>query len=78
MMVTGFIEDIRTWFERQAFGVCDWWGEKLGIKTANIRLFFIYASFITIGSPLIIYMIMAFVLNIRNMTRSKRNSIWDL
>jgi phage shock protein C len=71
-------EKIKTFFERQAFGVCEWWGEKLRIKSANIRLFFIYTSFLTIGSPLIIYLIMAFVLNLRNMVRSKRGSIRDL
>jgi phage shock protein C len=72
------IDHIKTWFERQAFGVCDWWGEKLSIKSSNIRLFFIYASFLTIGSPVIIYMIMAFVLNLRNMVRRQRGSVWDL
>jgi phage shock protein C len=72
------IDNIKTWFERQAFGVCDWWGEKLSIKSSKIRLFFIYTSFITIGSPLIIYMIMAFVLNLRNMVRRQRGSVWDL
>ena len=72
------IEIIKAWFERQAFGVCEWWGEKLKIKSANIRLFFVYTSFLTIGSPLIIYLVMAFVLNLRNMVRSKRGSVWDM
>ncbi|HEX5003400.1 MAG TPA: PspC family transcriptional regulator [Bacteroidia bacterium] len=76
--MTLLIEDIKAWFERQAFGVCDWWGEKLSIKSSNIRLFFIYASCLTVGSPVIIYMIMAFVLNLRNMTRRQRGSVWDL
>ncbi len=71
-------EKIKTYFERQAFGVCEWWGEKLKIRSANIRLFFIYTSFLTIGSPLIIYLVMAFLLNLRNMVKSKRGSIWDL
>jgi phage shock protein C len=72
------IEKIKTFFERQAFGVCEWWGEKLKIKSANIRLFFIYTSFLTIGSPLIIYLIMVFVLNLRKMVKSKRGSVWDM
>ena len=72
------VEDIKTWFERQAYGVCDWWGEKLHIRSSNIRLFFIYASFLTIGSPVIIYMAMAFVLNLRNMVKKQRGSVWDL
>lgn len=76
--MNSIIESIKTFFERQAFGVCEWWGEKMKIKSKNIRLFFIYTSFLTIGSPLIIYLIMAFVLNLRNMVRSKRGSVWDL
>ena len=76
--MNSFIENIKTFFERNAFGVCEWWGEKMKIKSTNIRLFFIYTSFLTIGSPLIIYLIMAFVLNLRNMVRSKRGSVWDL
>jgi len=77
-MILILIGNVRTWFERQAFGVCDWWGARLGIGSANIRLFFIYTSFLAIGSPVIIYLIMAFVLNIRNMIKSKRSSVWDL
>jgi phage shock protein C len=72
------IDSIKTWFEHQAYGVCDWWGEKLSIRSSSIRLFFIYASFLTIGSPVIIYMAMAFVLNLRNMMRKQRGSVWDL
>ena len=39
------IDKIRYWFEKHAFGVCEWWGKKLGIKTTNIRMYFIYLSF---------------------------------
>jgi phage shock protein PspC (stress-responsive transcriptional regulator) len=78
MFLFPFVDPVKTWFERQAFGVCDWWGEKLRIRSRNIRLFFIYASFLTIGSPVIIYMAMAFILNLRNMTRKQRGSVWDL
>ena len=76
--MNNIVDNIKTWFEQRAFGVCEWWGEKLSIKSSNIRIFFIYTSFLTIGSPLIIYLIMAFVLNLRNMIRRKRGSVWDL
>lgn len=72
------IERIKTFFEKQAFGVCDWWGNFYGIPTSKIRIFFIYASFLTAGSPIIIYLIMAFVLRFRNMTRQNRGGVWDL
>jgi phage shock protein C len=72
------IEQIKTYFERQAFGVCDWLGDKMRIKSSNIRLFFIYASFLTVGSPIIIYMTFAFWLRLKKMVNRQRNSVWDL
>jgi phage shock protein C len=75
------IERIRLWFERQAFGVCAWWGEKLGIKATDIRLYFIYLSFFTFGSPIIIYFVMVFILEHKEFfkpRRSRRRSIWEL
>lgn len=72
------IDQIKTFFELQAFGVCDWLGDKMRIKSTNIRLFFIYTSFITIGSPLIIYLVFAFWLKLKSMVNKQRNSVWDL
>lgn len=73
------ISRITSFFEKQAFGVCAWWGEKLGIKSSRIRLFFIYSSFLTIGSPLLVYLAMAFVLQLRNYVRqSEKGRVWDL
>ncbi len=73
------IVTIKSWFERQAFGVCEWWGEKLNIKSAAIRMFFIYASFLTIGSPLILYLTMAFLRKMRGlMLLERRGNVWDL
>ena len=73
---------ILNFFEKQAFGVCTWWGRKLGVKTQNIRLSFIYLSFITFGSTLFIYLVMAFVLENKPVfkfwEKSKRKSIWEL
>ncbi len=56
---------LRYFIEMQAFGVCTAIGARLGIATSRIRMWFIYISFLTMGSPLIIYMIMAFWLNIK-------------
>src|SRR5690606_12372646 len=55
---------IQHFFEQYAFGVCTRLGEKLGVATSTIRLFFIYTSFITFGSPVIIYLVLAFIMNI--------------
>jgi phage shock protein PspC (stress-responsive transcriptional regulator) len=67
---------LKYFIEWQAFGVCTAIGEKLGIATSRIRLWFIYISFLTMGSPLIIYMIMAFWLNIKKyMLSARRNPL---
>ena len=75
------IKKITSWFEAQAFGVCAWLGKKLGIKTTTIRMYFIYLSFFTVGSPVIIYFIMAFILEHKEYfkpRRSRRPSVWDI
>ena len=74
--MTALINAIQNFFEKQAFGVCTTLGEKMGIATSSIRLFFIYASFLTLGSPIIIYLSFAFILNMRSHMR-KRSTIWD-
>lgn len=67
---------IQHFFQDYAFGVCARLGEKLGIATSSIRLFFIYVSFLTFGSPVILYLALAFVMNMRKHFR-KRTPIWD-
>ena len=76
------VDKIKYWFEQRAFGVCEWWGKKLGINTTNIRLYFIYLSFFTFGSPIIIYFMMAFILENKQYFKPskyrRRKSVWDL
>ncbi|MBI2722250.1 MAG: PspC domain-containing protein [Bacteroidetes bacterium] len=76
------IHKIVQWFEQKAFGVCEWWGKKLGIDTTKVRMYFIYLSFFTFGSPVIIYFVMAFILEHKNyfkpFYKKKRRSVWDI
>lgn len=71
------IEKIKTFIEDQAFGVCTALGEKMGIATSSIRLFFIYISFLTLGSPIVIYLALAFLMNMRKHLRRNNRSVWD-
>lgn len=74
------IERIKTLFEHYAFGVCRWWGEKLNIKAEQVRLSFIYLSFITAGLHLVVYLIMAFVLQHKEHIKrpfAKRSTVWE-
>jgi len=72
---------IIAWFEQQAFGVCDSLGNNLGIKGTTVRLYFIYLSFFTFGSPVIVYFILAFFKEHKKYFFPKsqaRKRLWDL
>jgi len=61
-----------------AFGVCSSLGDKFGITTSKIRLFFVYISFLGLGSPVLLYLVLAFIKDLRNYIRKKRrNPVWD-
>lgn len=68
------MQKLREVFEMHAFGVCSAIGEKLGIATSKIRMWFIYISFLTMGSPVIVYMILAFTMNIKNYIMAKKRN----
>ncbi|RMG81189.1 MAG: PspC family transcriptional regulator, partial [Bacteroidetes bacterium] len=42
-----------------------------------VRVYFIYLSFVTFGSPVILYLFLAFWLNIKRYIKQKRNVIWE-
>ncbi|MCS6819011.1 MAG: PspC family transcriptional regulator [Chitinophagales bacterium] len=69
--------DLKFLVESNVFGVCTQLGEYLGMPIKNIRLFFIYTSCLTVGSPFIIYMILAFWIKMRDYVRRSRNPVWD-
>ncbi|HET9057418.1 MAG TPA: PspC family transcriptional regulator [Chitinophagaceae bacterium] len=64
----------KSFVEWKAFGVCSYLGEKMGIASSTIRKYFIYISFLTMGSPIIIYLFIAFWVNIRNYILSARRN----
>ena len=71
------MEKIKNLFEKSAFGVCSYLGEKMGIASARVRIYFIYISFVAMGSPIIFYLFVAFWLNIKHYIKSKRTEIWE-
>lgn len=64
--------------ERYSFGVCTYLGERFKISITRIRLFFIYASFLAVGFPLLVYFLAAFTLDIRNYVKKARLKYWDI
>lgn len=72
------IERIRKYMEYNAFGVCSRLADKIEMKASTVRLYFIYVSFITFGSPLIIYLVLMFFLRLKDYIRSRKPSVFDL
>lgn len=65
---------IKNFIEWKAFGVCTAIGDRLGVASSRIKLWFIYISFLTLGSPIIVYMVLAFWMNMkRYMLMGRRN-----
>lgn len=72
------MKTIQNFMEQRAYGVCSKLGEKLGISSSSIRLYFIYTSFLAFGSPIILYLVLAFWLNIRKYLRRQKNFVREL
>lgn len=60
------LTQLKDFLEWKAFGVCSSIGRRIGISSSKIRLWFIYISFLTLGSPIIIYMALAFLKNLKH------------
>jgi phage shock protein PspC (stress-responsive transcriptional regulator) len=73
-----FIDSIRHYFEIRGFDVSSRFADKLGIRTTNVRLFFIYISFFTVGLSFGLYLTLAFLLRLKDMIYTKRTSVFDL
>jgi phage shock protein C len=71
------IDSYKFLIESTLFGVCERIGDRLKMPAKDIRLFFIYTSCLTIGSPLIMYMILAFWIKMKDYVKAKRNPVWD-
>ncbi len=71
------MEHLRQLLERSAFGVCTYIGERIGIASSRVRLYFIYLSFLTMGSPIIFYLIAAFWLSIKENFKRGRDLLSD-
>ena len=73
-----WIEKLKGFFEMYAFGVCSYIGEKMHLPSSLIRLFFIYTTFIAIGSPMLaFYLGLAFLLRFKKYLLGKPARVWD-
>tara|TARA_X000000950_G_scaffold165022_1_gene201667 strand:- start:8617 stop:8838 length:222 start_codon:yes stop_codon:yes gene_type:complete len=72
------VRQVKYLIEKKIFGVLESFGVKLGISSAKVRLYFIYVTFLTLGSPVVIYLILAFWQNFKRYKYQKKKSIMDL
>lgn len=72
------VYDIRHYFEKHGFYVSSRFADRLGIRAKNVRLFFIYLSFATVGLGFAVYITMAFLLHLKDLFYTKRSSVFDL
>ena len=70
------MKSLKYFIEWHVFGVCAEIGDRLGIATSTIRKNFIYLSVITMGSPVILYLFIAFWMNVkRYILNARRNPV---
>ena len=72
------IQNFLHFFEKHGFFVATRLADKLGIRATNVRLFFVYISFITVGLGFGFYLTLAFLLRLKDMIYTKRSSVFDL
>lgn len=72
------IEKLRDYCERRGYEVCSRMGDRMGLRPGVVRLYFIYISFLSFGSPIIIYMFLAFWIRIKEYLKPSRRSVLDL
>tara|TARA_B100000795_G_C22679660_1_gene391247 strand:+ start:191 stop:421 length:231 start_codon:yes stop_codon:yes gene_type:complete len=69
---------VRHYFEKHGFYVSSRFADRLGLRAKNVRLFFIYLSFATVGLGFAVYITMAFLLHLKDLFYTKRSSVFDL
>ena len=71
------INDLRDFCERRGYEVCSRICDRIGLRPGVVRLYFIYTSFIGLGSPLIIYLILAFWIRLKDYLHGHKYSVLD-
>jgi hypothetical protein len=69
---------LKFFFEKHGFHVSSRLADKLGMRASNVRLFFIYISFVTAGLWFGVYLTLAFWIKLKDLIRGKRTSVFDI
>ena len=71
------LSELKHQLERSAFGVCSYLGQKMGISSVRVRVYFIYATLGALGSTILLYLFLAFWVNIRQYIKNSRLVFWS-
>lgn len=69
---------LKYFFEKNGFNVLSRLADRVGIRASNVRLFFVYITFVTVGLSFGVYLTLAFLLKLKDMIYTKRSSVFDL
>ncbi len=72
------IDRLRLTMEKYGLDVSYRLANRLGIPARNVRMFFIYLSFPTLGLSFFLYILLAFALRVKDTFYRKRPDIFDL
>ena len=72
------LHETRYFLEKRGFEVFSRLAERLGMKAKNVRIFFIYLSFFSLGVGFALYLVLAFWLRMKDFLFAKRSSVFDL
>lgn len=73
-----WVYKIKHYFEKHGFYVSSRLADRLGMRAKNVRLFFIYLSFATLGAGFALYITFAFFMKLKDLVYTKRSSVFDL
>jgi phage shock protein PspC (stress-responsive transcriptional regulator) len=69
---------IRYFFEKHGFFVATRLAERLGMRISDVRKFFVFISFVTVGLWFGVYLTLAFLMKLKDKIYTKRTSVFDL
>ena len=66
------------YFQKHGFYVCQRIADRLGIRAKVVRTSFMYVTFVTLGFGFALYLVISFLMSIKDLLYTKRNSVFDL
>ncbi len=72
------VHQLKYFFEKNGFNVLSRLADRLGMRASNVRLFFIYITFVTVGLSFGVYLTFHFLFKLKDMIYTKRSSVFDL